>query len=213
MRKLLRAIVAATLPVSYHDIKREPVLYLTFDDGPTRNTLQTLEVLARYAVPATFFVLGKRIAGNESILAKVHAAGHGIGNHSFSHQSARKLNYTKLSADLDHCTDQIKKVVPDWQPSLYRPPYGDLSFGYLRFALARRARVIMWSRDAVDYRAQTPGAILDRLAGLQNGDILLFHDEFPMTTTALNTLIPLCLSQGFRFARIQEINNRTMSGR
>lgn len=202
MRKLLRSAVSVALPVSYHADPREPMIYLTFDDGPTAHTPRLLEVLARHAVPATFFILGKRISGKESILADVHATGHRLGNHSFSHQSARKLDYANLSADLDRCSEQIRQVVPDWQSDLYRPPYGDLSLGFLRFAIARRARIIMWSRDSIDYRAQSPDIILDRLAGLRNGDVVLFHDEFMVTATALDTLIPRCLDQGFRFARM-----------
>src|SRR5436309_2503666 len=55
---------------------------LTFDDGPDhRYTPQVLEILDKFKVPATFFVIGKNIKGNEDLLKKMDAAGHIIGNH------------------------------------------------------------------------------------------------------------------------------------
>jgi peptidoglycan/xylan/chitin deacetylase (PgdA/CDA1 family) len=204
LRRLLRLLASKTLPVDYHADRRERVLYLTFDDGPTLHTPRILDLLARHDVPATFFIVGKRIAGREPILAAIDAAGHRLGNHSFSHKSARNLDYAALCSDLDYCTTQIRQIVPNWRPKLYRPPYGDLSLGFLRFALIRRARISMWNQDSMDYRAATPGDILDRLINLQNGDILLFHDEFPVTAAALDVLIPRCLDQGFRFSRMTE---------
>lgn len=60
----------------------------------------------------------------------------------------------------------------------------------------------MWSKDAVDYRAPTADAIFARVHDVQNGDIILFHDEFPVTHQALEQLIPYWKEKGHEFAAL-----------
>lgn len=61
------------------------MVYLTFDDGPNQYTPKLLDVLKRYDVKATFFILGKKIKGNEAILQRIVDEGHTIGLHSMTH--------------------------------------------------------------------------------------------------------------------------------
>ena len=53
---------------------------------------------------------------------------------------------------MDRCTQAIGDILPTWHPSLCRPPYGDLSFGFLRYAIKRRLRIVLWTKDSLDYR-------------------------------------------------------------
>jgi peptidoglycan/xylan/chitin deacetylase (PgdA/CDA1 family) len=200
MNSLCAGILSTLLPIQFRGQCDRKLLYLSFDDGPSANTPRLLEVLARHDVKATFFILGKRIPEREDILSAVHSAGHGIGNHSYSHTSARKLAYASLADDMDRCASQIGEVLPDWKPGICRPPYGDLSVSFLRYAVARSQRIVMWSKDAVDYRAPSTEAIDARLRGVDIGDIMLFHDEFPVTHRALDALIPRWKNLGFEFA-------------
>ena len=69
-----------------HGNVSEKEIALSFDDGPNRKyTPQVLSTLAQHNAPATFFVIGKNIQGNESILKRMDAEGHSIGNHSYTH--------------------------------------------------------------------------------------------------------------------------------
>ena len=176
-------------------------LYLTFDDGPSLHTPEVLEILARHEVPATFFVVGKRVTECEDLLSAVYAAGHSIGNHSYSHLKAASLDYKALEDDMDRCTQAIGDILPTWHPSLCRPPYGDLSFGFLRYAIKRRLRIVLWSKDARDYCAPSADLIYTRLAVVQSGDIILFHDKFSVTCKALNDLIPRWKDSGYNFLK------------
>lgn len=200
MKRLYKALLSQMLPIQYRGTTRQPVLYLTFDDGPTPNTPRLLDLLARYQVPATFFLLGKRFAGQESIVSRIQNEGHKIGNHSFSHRSAKEMTYSDLVADHDRCSVEIQRVVgADWRPLLVRPPAGHLSVGYFRLAVTRQWQIVMWSKDAIDYRAASPSDVVSNLGKIENGDILLFHDQFTVTYEALKDLIPRYLDRGYIF--------------
>ncbi len=62
-----------------------PTVYLTIDDGPSRNTLEILEILKEYQVPATFFVTGNNVSGDNAIYRRIVNEGHAIGNHTYTH--------------------------------------------------------------------------------------------------------------------------------
>jgi len=202
MKAILKSVLSRVIGIRYRQVAKTPTVYLTFDDGPTRHTSMMLELLSKYSVTATFFILGKRIQGNEDVLREVYSAGHSIGNHSFSHIDANKLGYTQLRADLDHCSHAIQQVLPNWQPRLFRPPFGHLSVGYVRHTLVRRGTIVMWSLDSLDYRAASGTVICNTLNGLRPSDIVLFHDEFPATVSALSQIIPKYLDQGYAFSRL-----------
>jgi peptidoglycan-N-acetylglucosamine deacetylase len=199
MRALLKTVLPSMFPVEYHRDRSKRQIYLSFDDGPTPGTLTMLETLARHQVKATFFILGKRIAEREEILAAVDAAGHRIGNHSYSHLSARTINHTQILDDMRHCEQVIQSVLPQWSSGICRPPFGDLSLGYLRYARDRGEKIVQWSRDSMDYRAGSVDEVQANLGILQNGDILLFHDEFAVTSQAMDELIPKWKQLGFSF--------------
>lgn len=78
-------------------------VYLTFDDGPDANTEKILEILDRYDVKATFFVVGTACEGNEEILRDIVDGGHTLGMHSYSH------DYAELYASLENFGDDLKR--------------------------------------------------------------------------------------------------------
>lgn len=79
-------------------------VYLTFDDGPSANTEEILEVLERYDVKATFFVLGKEDAVSKERLLKIANAGHSIGMHSYSHV------YSDIYASKEAFMEDFEKI-------------------------------------------------------------------------------------------------------
>ena len=203
MIRILQSALARTLPLQFNAKRSQPTIYLTFDDGPSENTRAVLSVLARHNVPATFFLLGRHIKGHESILEAIASAGHGIGNHSFNHFSARCLTLSELSREFDRCAERIRAVLPDWSAGLIRPPYGDLTLGLCRYARKHAANVVMWSKDSLDYRATETESAVRRLGAPENGDIVLCHDEFPRTCELIDTLIPAWQAKGFLFAKLE----------
>jgi len=199
MKALIKSLMPRFLPIQYAGDSSQRVLHLSFDDGPNAGSFRILDVLQRHDISATFFVVGKRIRGNERALRAVADAGHVIGSHSFGHRHASELGATELTNDTLKCHDLIREVVPEWEPRLIRPPYGTLSVGLFSMAIREEYRIVMWSRDSIDYRAKSPEDVDSNLGTLTPGDILLFHDEFEVTPRALDRVIIRYRQQGFEF--------------
>jgi peptidoglycan/xylan/chitin deacetylase (PgdA/CDA1 family) len=121
------------------------VAALTFDDGPTPVfTPPVLDVLHDAGVPATFFMIGKLVSQYPSIARQVAAAGHEVGNHSWSHLSAATASDRTNVTEIDKASDVIASVTGT-TPRWYRPPRGMLVGAAVRRAFERDQGVAMWS--------------------------------------------------------------------
>ncbi|MCW3489528.1 polysaccharide deacetylase family protein [Dethiobacter alkaliphilus] len=72
-----------------------PTAYLTFDDGPSKNTLAILEILKQENIPATFFVTGNNVSGEESVYKRIVNEGHRLANHTYTHNFAEIYQSTE----------------------------------------------------------------------------------------------------------------------
>ena len=121
------------------------VAALTFDDGPTPVfTPEVLDVLRAAGVPATFFMIGKLVRDYPSMARKVVAAGHEVGNHSWSHLSAPTVSDRTNMAEIDKASDAITSITGS-TPRWYRPPRGMLVGAAVRRAFEQGQGVAMWS--------------------------------------------------------------------
>lgn len=105
--------------------ERTKTVYLTFDDGPSDNTVKVLKTLDKYGIKATFFVVAEEITKeNEDLLREMVADGHVIGVHTYSHNSK------KIYASEEACLEDVKKAydkiyeITGEKPVYYRFPYG-----------------------------------------------------------------------------------------
>jgi peptidoglycan/xylan/chitin deacetylase (PgdA/CDA1 family) len=150
---------------------------LTFDDGPSDDTERVLDALDRFGVRAAFFMIGRQVERYPAIARRVVAAGHEVGNHSYSHpiylyRGARET-YRQLARTQDIIADATG-VRPRWS----RPPFGIRTPAY--FAAARRLslRTVQWTVAGFDWKKKRTAArisarVVDRLAP---GSIVLLHD-------------------------------------
>lgn len=151
---------------------------LTFDDGPhAQGTPAVLEVLERFAVPATFFLTGEQVVRAPALAGEIVAAGHAIALHGYRHRNMLRLTPGAVAEDLWRGQEAIATATGR-VPTTYRPPFGIFSAGGL--AAVRRAgfEPILWSRWGRDWSARaTPDSIAAQVAGeLLPGDVLLLHD-------------------------------------
>lgn len=172
---------------------------LTFDDGPHTNTVKVLEVLKKHQVKAMFFVIGKNIKGNESILKQIVADGHHIGNHSFSHHNWIDVWGTrKVTEDFDAC----KKLIEQYQPQskLFRPPYGVTNPNIAKALKQLNLESIGWNVRSYDTSIKDVEKIKQRvISQLKPGAIILLHDRLDFMPEVLETLIPAIKENGFGF--------------
>ena len=182
------------------------VVYLTFDDGPTpAYTPQVLGLLARYRARATFFVVGRSAVAFPGLVRREFAAGHGVGNHTFTHAPLRGLGWRRLEREVGGTSRAIRRATGAPVGCL-RPPYGAIDAASARRVRALGLRVVMWSLDSNDWRGLGAGAIAARVVGrVRSGDVVLMHDgggNRAPTVAALGTLLASLSARGFRFAAL-----------
>lgn len=155
-------------------ITNEPVVALTFDDGPhPEYTPRVIEILERYQARATFFMVGKAAQQYPDLVRKIGEGGHAIGGHSWDHSSFRQLTGRERRRQM-HACEQV--LAPHGQP-LFRPPYGDQSVASRLDAFWLGYEVVGWSADIEDWYDWDASFMASRLVKcVQPGNIILLHD-------------------------------------
>ncbi|HEX9633345.1 MAG TPA: polysaccharide deacetylase family protein [Gemmatimonadales bacterium] len=184
---------------------------LTFDDGPhLTNTPLILDVLARFGVPATFFVQGTSASRTPDLLRDIAARGHVVGNHGFQHLHWRRQPTAELVRDVEATQALIQASVGRPQPRLYRPPYGEIT-ARAAFSLWRLGyRIVLWSVDSRDSFPGSPDGLLEALgaSAVRGGDIFLLHDDGEHTVAVLPALIEHILRGRLRIRPLSELSRR-----
>lgn len=188
---------------------REKRIALTFDDGPhPYRTDRLLSLLARYEVRATFFVIGRNVELYPQVLKRVVAAGHEIGNHTYSHLKMKKADCTSIAAELEK-TAALTEQVAGVRPTLFRPPEGVRSSAVTAAAQREGLSLVLWTIDTRDW-AHASASRIEReiLSGAADGAIILCHDYTTGewgTPAGLERAIPALLAQGYRFVTVSEL--------
>lgn len=157
-------------------------VYLTFDDGPIPEvTPKVLEILDRYKVKATFFMVGENIDKHPEVFEQVIQAGHSIGNHTYNHLKGWCTSFREYMAN-----------VAKWprKTTLFRPPYGKATLRQ-RIALHKKGyRLIYWDILTKDYDPHvTPEQMLDWIKKeTRPGSIINFHDSLKSNERMLAVL-------------------------
>ena len=198
-----------------------PLVALTFDDGPDPlTTPRVIDLLARYGVQATFFVIGERAAEHPALISRLVAAGHQVENHSHRHSWATAFGpVARLVADFSQAQQSIVGAGAA-QPRFFRAPIGILSPPIMEAVERLGLQLVGWSAKARDgWASTTVEAALARLEpALQPGAILLLHDgserrSNQVTTRptiapeALEQLLPLLRTRGLRAVTLNELLN------
>src|SRR5437870_4786239 len=150
---------------------------LTFDDGPSEDTERILELLDRYGVQATFFMLGRQVELFTEIARRVIEGGHEIGNHSYSHPLYLLQRPRETRAQLERAHETIANAT-GIRPRFARPPYGVRTPAYFTAARRLGLRTVQWSVAGFDWKKRrTAAEIAARvLRRAQPGAIILLHD-------------------------------------
>jgi peptidoglycan/xylan/chitin deacetylase (PgdA/CDA1 family) len=173
---------------------------LTFDDGPTENTLKVLDILKKENIKAAFFVIGKQIPGYEEILKRIEEEGHLIGNHTYSHEAKFYLqSANKMTADIQACNEEIARVV-GYAPNIFRPPFGVTNPTLAKALRIMELQCVGWSLRSYDTMAKDGKSLLQKiLKQAKMNDIILLHDRCDITVAILPELISGLREKGFSF--------------
>lgn len=182
---------------------------LTFDDGPSRrSTHRLVQVLRRNEVPATFFMVGQRVAADPATALEVERAGFLTANHSWAHQDMRRQSYREVRRSL-RATRRAMRAAGLHPTDLMRPPYGALA-GPARRAIRDAGYVsVMWTDDSLDWKSGSARQIARRIiAGLHPGrNIVLQHDgvdRSPISVAAVDRVVRVAKRRGYCFTALDE---------
>ena len=182
---------------------------LTFDDGPHPTlTPRILDILARYNVKATFFMVGENVVNYPESARMVVNGGHEIGNHTYSHRHVSKMDEETLKNELGLCEDALRELC-EYRTHLFRPPEGAVTPCVERCTEEGDYSLILWSLDTRDWENKSSQRIIDAvLDNIQPGDIILMHDYIGVkskTPEALEVLLPELLRRGYEPVTVSDL--------
>lgn len=182
--------------------KSKKMIALTFDDGPNYNTSKIIDVLNKYDIRATFFVLGSRAINNKDILKKMADSGMEIGNHTYNHLLLTKYDENKIRSEIEDTSEVIYSATKK-RPKLLRPSYGSVNNKIKKVA---NMPIIIWDIDTLDWKYHNSKRITSRVVNkVRDGDIILMHDIYSASLNALSNIIPILQDNGYEFVTIDEL--------
>lgn len=193
LRWVPNAMVTTTGPHSQRH------LYLTFDDGPhPEHTPPLLDLLAEHGAKATFYLIGKQAEANPGLARRIADEGHTLGNHSYSHPRFNTLSLADQLHEIER-TDQVLTDIDGRPRHGFRSPRGVLPLPLMLELTRRRRPVMYWSYDSLDYSRRPAQVLVEaiRRHPLRAGEIVLMHDDSPISLEMLTTLIPQWKAEGF----------------
>ena len=188
------------------------VIALTFDDGPGPYTAHLLDVLDQYGAKATFFLIGSKVSSQANVVRSIHARGHQLGNHSWSHPELPKLPVDQIAGEIDRTNDAIKQAT-SVTPAILRPPYGAVNGVVLEQLRLRGMSSILWSVDTRDWADRNSDIVCSRaVAGARPGAIILMHDIHQTSVGAVPCILSALKQQGYSFVTVQGLLGNTTPG-
>lgn len=191
----------------------EPVAYLTFDDGPDpRFTLPILDILSKHGATATFFVLGQNVERHRDTLRAIVAAGHTLGNHSYSHVKLPTVGLEEFAGELSRTAQLMRAAAGDLMTEqtgrvqYMRPPYGETDDHTESRAAELGYVTVMWDVDPKDWSSPGVDVICARvLESVKPGDVILMHDgngDRSQTVAALERILETLGARGYHCAAL-----------
>ncbi len=201
IKEVVNNISNSNYQSDYIDINKK-MIALTFDDGPNYNTSKILEILNKYNVRATFFVLGSKINHNEKIIKTMDEYGMEIGNHTYSHKLMTGMSNLDIIKEVEDTSDLIYNIVGKY-PKLVRPSYGSFN---KKIKESINMPIIIWNIDTLDWKSHNSKKIVSRVMNkVSDGDIILMHDIYSATVKAVDILVPKLISEGYQLVSVSEL--------
>lgn len=175
-------------------------IYLTFDDGPVPGITEwVLDILDRYSIKATFFMVGDNALRNPSLVDEVRRRGHAVGNHTMRHLQGSLVTTRSYLRDVARADELL-------QTPLFRPPHGWMRLRQAR-ALKHRFRVVMYDLVTRDYSKKLDAAqvVANVRRYVRPGSIIVFHDSkksWPRLQKALPEALEWLIAKGYEFALV-----------
>lgn len=175
----------------------------TFDDGPNSNvTNRIIDAFSNVGGHGTFFVLGNNVAKERNTITRIYENGHQIGNHSYNHKDLTTLNKADLDWQINTTNSEIQSIIGA-TPTIVRPTYGKVN----NFVVNNvNYPLINWNIDTLDWKYRDSQSIFNIVMNnIHANSIVLFHDIYPTTASAIEILLPRLSEMGYQFVTIEQL--------
>jgi peptidoglycan-N-acetylglucosamine deacetylase len=178
---------------------------ITFDDGPSENTVPILKELTATGSRATFFLIGARVESAPERALAILAQGSEIGDHTYSHVRLTRMNPESFAAEVDPAQDAIFAAT-GWRPTLLRPKGGWIEDRAVQMAAGEGLVVVDWDVHSGDTAADaTVGSIVSHATSGGSGSIVLMHEKRRETVEALPRIIERLQRRGLKLVTVSEL--------
>ncbi len=183
------------------DKKQVSLMFNVYENTEIVNSI--VEVLNSYNVKATFFVGGCWADDNAKTLNNIILSGHELANHGYFHKDHAKLSFDKNKEEI-YLTEKIIQALCGVKTNLFAPPSGSFSLATLEASASLGYKVIMWSKDTVDWRDHNQDLVFNRATnGVTNGDLILMHPK-SHTLLALSRILEYYINNGYSVVTVSE---------
>ncbi len=166
---------------------------ITFDDGPNAlYTPQVLDILAEYGAKASFFCIGNKIQGNETLLQRIYDEGHSIGNHTYEHKVSFPFwTPGRMVKSVIKTDKEIERVIHQ-KTKLFRPPFGVVN-NFVAVMISRLdKKSIGWSIRTKDTKFGPTTVLRKVFLNIEPGSVILLHDSHEYIVTELKEILEYC---------------------
>jgi polysaccharide deacetylase family sporulation protein PdaB len=193
------------IPIYCVDTSKKQVA-LSFDAAwGNEQTESLLEILDKYNVKCTFFLVGDWVDKYPDDVKKIAEKGHDIGNHSNTHPYMTQLSTSDMTGQIQACNEKIKTLTGN-TPTLFRAPYGDYNNDVVKSVNGCGMYCVQWDVDSLDWKDPTPEQITQNvLSKIKNGSIILMHNGATNTPEALPSVIEGIQKAGYEIVPISQI--------
>lgn len=177
------------------------LMFNVYENTPV--VYEILQVLSDEGAKATFFVGGCWADDNEKCLNAIKDAGHETGNHGYFHKDHSALSLKENEAEIARC-NQITEALTGVKPALFAPPSGAYGKNTLIAAAKLNMKVILWSKDTIDWRDHNASLIFRRATkNVAGGDFILMHPT-KQTAAALKDVLTYYKNHSLRAVTVSE---------
>ncbi|WP_286151410.1 MULTISPECIES: polysaccharide deacetylase family protein [unclassified Mycobacterium] len=191
-----------------HCATDEKVVALTLDDGPSGRTSEVLVTLQRAHIPATFYLVGQDLARNPWSGRQIAAAGHEIGNHSYTHRRLVFVTPATVREEVENTDKQIRATGFSGAIT-FRPPYGKKLYGLPRYLASHDRITVMWDVEPDSEGPRTREAIVEEtVSRVHPGSIILLHVMYSSGRESLSAIPEISQrlqEQGYRFVTVSQL--------
>ena len=201
------AVVAGKRELPIYSVAQEDKkIAISFDASwGADKTIAILDILDKYNVKTTFFLVGGWVEKYPDMVKEIFARGHEIGNHSDTHPHMSQLSEQGIRDELRIMSDRVERLT-GVRPTLFRPPYGDYNNRVIQVSRAEGYEAVQWSIDSLDWKDRGTEDIIKQCTHrVDNGDIVLFHNDSNDIVNALPSVIQYYQGLGFEIIPVSQL--------